>query len=273
MANTISSGVTLDSDYLKVSDEVKNQSELDKDVFLNLLVTQMKYQDPLEPMDNSQMLAQLAQFTALEQMTNVAQASEKQLASGMIGKYVQYLHKDATTGTSEYLVGKVDYVKLSGNSPVMRIGDVDVELSDIYQVYDSSDVQTNQTPYELIGKTVQGMVKQETADGTEKTVMVEGEVQGIEMKNGLAYMVIGTDKNKMTVSYSELKNMVETPSITGRYVTATYKDSDGKDQTIEGIAEYILIGENNSYSVYVKGKEKAQLVDYYSIKHIKNSNE
>lgn len=76
MSTTISKTAALNSDYLKVTEEVKEQSELDKDAFINLLVTQMKYQDPLDPVDNSEMLAQLAQFTALEQMMNVAQASQ-----------------------------------------------------------------------------------------------------------------------------------------------------------------------------------------------------
>ena len=49
-----------------------DNSVLGKDAFLQLLVTQMKYQDPLDPQDNSDYLAQLAQFSALEQMTNVS---------------------------------------------------------------------------------------------------------------------------------------------------------------------------------------------------------
>ncbi len=48
---------------------------LGKDAFLQLLVTQMQYQDPLAPTDDTQFIAQLAQFTALEQMTNVAQTA------------------------------------------------------------------------------------------------------------------------------------------------------------------------------------------------------
>ena len=47
------------------------EKELDKDAFLRLLVLQMQNQDPLEPMDNADMLAQLAQFSALEQMNNL----------------------------------------------------------------------------------------------------------------------------------------------------------------------------------------------------------
>lgn len=55
------------------SQKVTDNSALGKDAFLQLLVTQMQYQDPLDPQDNGEYLAQLAQFSALEQMTNVAE--------------------------------------------------------------------------------------------------------------------------------------------------------------------------------------------------------
>lgn len=47
------------------------KQELDRDAFLQLLVLQMQSQDPLSPTDNTQMIAQLAQFTSLEQMNNL----------------------------------------------------------------------------------------------------------------------------------------------------------------------------------------------------------
>ncbi len=46
-------------------------SNLGKDDFLNLLVTQLRYQDPLEPMKDSDFVAQLAQFSSLEQLSNI----------------------------------------------------------------------------------------------------------------------------------------------------------------------------------------------------------
>jgi flagellar basal-body rod modification protein FlgD len=51
---------------------VKAGDELGKDDFLNLLVTQLQYQDPLNPMDSADFTAQLAQFSSLEQLTNMS---------------------------------------------------------------------------------------------------------------------------------------------------------------------------------------------------------
>ena len=47
-------------------------SDMDKDAFLQLLVAQMKYQDPLEPTSNTEYISQYAQFTQVEQMQNMA---------------------------------------------------------------------------------------------------------------------------------------------------------------------------------------------------------
>ena len=49
-----------------------SKTRCDKDMFLQLLVAQMRYQDPTNPTDSSQFLAQSAQFTALEKMEAVA---------------------------------------------------------------------------------------------------------------------------------------------------------------------------------------------------------
>ena len=75
--NTITvNGVTYDAATYgkseKTSTSTSSNTSLDKNAFLQLLVTQMQYQDPLDPQDNSQYLSQLAQFSSLEQMTNVA---------------------------------------------------------------------------------------------------------------------------------------------------------------------------------------------------------
>jgi len=50
--------------------------DLNKDAFLKLFVTQLKNQDPLNPMDNKEQLAQLAQFSSLERLTNISKAMD-----------------------------------------------------------------------------------------------------------------------------------------------------------------------------------------------------
>ena len=65
-----------------------NTQALGKDQFLQLLVTQMQYQDPTAPMDNTAMVAQLAQFSSLEDMQNLQQSFEGVQSYGLIGKTV-----------------------------------------------------------------------------------------------------------------------------------------------------------------------------------------
>ncbi|MCA9730159.1 MAG: hypothetical protein KC729_20915, partial [Candidatus Eisenbacteria bacterium] len=79
-----------------------------RDAFLQLLITQMRYQDPLSPMDNEAFLAQLAQFSSLEQMqqlnenfTNsmaLAQSEANSSATGLIGRYVRASGDTVTLG-------------------------------------------------------------------------------------------------------------------------------------------------------------------------------
>ena len=77
----------------------KSQNVLDKQAFLNLLVTQLKYQDPLNPMENTEFVAQLAQFSSLEQLVNVndnlqadavlSQSVNNSLIASLIGNEVK----------------------------------------------------------------------------------------------------------------------------------------------------------------------------------------
>ena len=55
-------------DEYSASTSTRNTGELSKDDFLNLLVTQLRYQDPLNPTDDKEFIGQMAQFSALEQM-------------------------------------------------------------------------------------------------------------------------------------------------------------------------------------------------------------
>jgi len=84
-----------------VSRQVKNS--LGKDDFLNLLITQLTHQDPLDPIDDTEFIAQMAQFSTLEQITNVASSMDNLLkmarlsAESYVGKEVIYYDEDKGT--------------------------------------------------------------------------------------------------------------------------------------------------------------------------------
>lgn len=100
--------------------------ELGKDAYLQLLVTQLSNQDPLSPMDNGAMVAQLAQFSALEQMQNLNDSfgelsgNVDQLnflsAEGMLGRYVEGIDAD-----SNVVKGLVKGVALKGSIVVLDV--------------------------------------------------------------------------------------------------------------------------------------------------------
>lgn len=148
MANSLNTitvnGVTYDASNYSASTSTSSttSSALDKETFLKLLVTQMEYQDPLDPQDNSEYLAELAQFSALEQMTNVADSLSSistlvenmdtsllvgQL-SNMIGKEIQWQTTSIVTGddgqsyeTSKTFEGTISGVSISDGSPTLVV--------------------------------------------------------------------------------------------------------------------------------------------------------
>ena len=110
----------------------------DKDMFLQLLVAQMKYQDPSNPADSSEFLAQTAQFTALEKMQEVADQTSQLVAlqvafgaSSMVGRTVTYPAADGTTST-----GVVDSVQFGATGPVLKVDGNDVFLAQVQSVAD-----------------------------------------------------------------------------------------------------------------------------------------
>ncbi len=110
---------------------------VDKEQFLNLLVTQLKYQDPTSPMDNTEYVSQLATFSELEQMQNVAKSSEVNRATSMVGSLVTVEYLNETTGVTTEITGKVDYVSVSGSKVKVSVNDQLYDLSDVKKVYDT----------------------------------------------------------------------------------------------------------------------------------------
>ena len=116
--------------------------QLGKDDFLNLLVTQLKYQDPMSPTDNSQFIAQMAQFSMVEGITNLESTLGSLQGVSMIGKQITYTADDGSTKT-----GTATSIAMSGSTYTVHVGDDDVDPANILGIAaaGASDATTTTT--------------------------------------------------------------------------------------------------------------------------------
>jgi flagellar basal-body rod modification protein FlgD len=130
----------------------KNQAnQLGKTDFLKLLMAQLQNQDPMKPMDDTQMIAQMAQFSALEETQSlkavIQQSSNNQTvaqAAALIGKYIRADQTDASVVTGA--VTGVRFETTDGAvSPIVQVDGKDVDYSTIRQISSSpiSSTSTN----------------------------------------------------------------------------------------------------------------------------------
>lgn len=107
-----------------------------RDAFMQLLLAQMRYQDPLNPMEDRDFIAQLAQLNTLEQLEQLNESladfmGQQNLLRGaeLIGKTIR-----GATAEGEYVEGVVAAVRTVGADVMVSLGDKDVPLKDVTQV-------------------------------------------------------------------------------------------------------------------------------------------
>jgi flagellar basal-body rod modification protein FlgD len=123
-----------------VSGPVDKTQQLGKQDFLKLLMAQLRNQDPGKPMDDSQMIAQMAQFSALEATQQLQQTIQQSAnlqtvfqAGALIGKYIQANESDGTSTTGA--VSGVNFSSTNGVvSPTLQVDGKDVDYSTIVKV-------------------------------------------------------------------------------------------------------------------------------------------
>lgn len=120
---------------LSKANAAKSNDGMDKDAFLQLLVAQMKYQDPMEPTSNTEYISQYAQFSQVEQMQNMAGSMDLQRASSLVGQEV-YIKTTDSDGTSNYVQGKVDYVVYENGKAFLSIDEQLYSIDDLDTVAD-----------------------------------------------------------------------------------------------------------------------------------------
>ena len=105
-------------------------SAMGKDQFLKLFVAQLQHQDPMNPMQDSDFMGQMASFSTLEQVSNLASENAKTNAIGLIGRTVTYKGTDGAEHT-----GAVEKVSTKDGKPSLTVGGTaGVDPSSISQV-------------------------------------------------------------------------------------------------------------------------------------------
>jgi len=173
MANT--NGIS--SDYYLSSYQAPQRqtgsSALGKDAFLQILITQLQNQDPTQPMDDKQFISQMAQFSSLEQMQNVAsgikdllesqQQSQLMNYTSFIGKEVKWLEmtkdKEGNSTVNEE-TDVINELKFVDGQPVFILEDgKEITPGNISSILNKSSSTISENPLvtasNLIGKTIQ----------------------------------------------------------------------------------------------------------------------
>lgn len=171
-------------------------NELGRDAFLQLLMTQMQYQDPLSPMDNTEFVAQLAQFTALEQMTNLYKSNAYSQGISMIGKNVTATVYDSANMEYNYVDGIVESVSVKNDNVYLRVDGVDVPIEKVktttdLSVSDSNAIQETSQALNLVGKTIQSLIALQDGSSNVKYEYVEGKVDRVKLVDGKAMLIVG----------------------------------------------------------------------------------
>ena len=192
----------------------KKKTVLSQEDFLNLFVTQMRYQNPLEPMDNFQMATQMAQMTSAESLKSIYEAVEKLAAnqaswsniqaSGLIGKKVEYQGNAVTL--EQGAVSEAYYQLASPGNALLQVYDAAGNLvwkSEAgfkdgakqkleWNGRNQQGVQLPDGPYFL-----QVSAVDQKGSPISVTTRAVGTVNGVSLENGTSFFQVGRNRVSM----------------------------------------------------------------------------
>lgn len=122
------------SSVTNISNNNTRNNDVDKDFFMKLLVAQLKYQDPLSPVDNSEFMSQTAQFSTLEAIQALSDDFMENKLYSLLGKHCTANTLNNITGLSNEIEGIVESITLSGDDVLLKIGDHLVKPDSILKV-------------------------------------------------------------------------------------------------------------------------------------------
>lgn len=206
MANTIESNLYLEN--YKQTQRKTSGNTLGKDEFLKILMTQLQNQDPLNPMEDKEFIAQMAQFSTLEQMTNLSSSMQKFIdfqKSNTLSSYVDWIGKNVDyeiitkntdkdgneleptvengSGTIESIVNKDDVIELHLEDGKVIYQD---EITKIQNQIEPTSANQLTIASQMIGKQVTWVDENdEAADSIIRSVQMKNGKLLYELDNGL----------------------------------------------------------------------------------------
>ncbi|MBY9081888.1 flagellar hook assembly protein FlgD [Paenibacillus sp. HN-1] len=121
-------------------------STLGKDQFLKILITQLQNQDPMQPMEDKEFIAQMAQFSSVEQLMNISNQlntlnQSLGAVSGLIGKNVSWID----TSTSQEASGTVDSIVVTSGVQYAIVGKDKIALTDITKIQNADTAASQES--------------------------------------------------------------------------------------------------------------------------------
>ena len=109
---------------------------LDSDQFMQILMAQLTHQNPLEPMDNNEMMSQFSQLNSLQELRQIHASMDTLSASNQVIYLASLIGKNVKVNRADgnILEGVVEGVVTEKDNPQLRIGDQDVPLEDVIEV-------------------------------------------------------------------------------------------------------------------------------------------
>ena len=136
MTDAIAAVSAATSLYTTTTPAAAAKKDMDQEVFLQLLVAQLRNQDPTSPMDTNEMMAQSTQLASMEQLTALADTSRESFAlqmriaaSGMVGQEVSFVDADGVTRT-----GIASGVSFAASVPTVTVGEWTTPLDAVASV-------------------------------------------------------------------------------------------------------------------------------------------
>lgn len=266
MANDIDpsvAGANMDLNYSKYAHMFSKDSAndaLSQADFLKIMVEQMKNQDMYNTQDSSEQIAQMAQFTMVQSLENVAQYQENLYMTSLAGKYVVVASGSGSGMTTDS--GMIESVSLTSGGFKFIVNGKEYDYKNIMQIVSDpleSHYQNVNGGSALVGKYV--TIESVNEDGSKKTV--EGYVDSVSFAGSNCFVEVGG----VTYSYSEIAEVHDSSdysnlyyntinggaSLIGKYVTVKSKNDAGADETVHGVVSAVSF-QDGKYQVLINGK-------------------